>query len=381
MALPHLLAQPGISLSPRAKISLITGSPGSDLYALFGHSAIRVQDPAIRLDILYNYGTFDFNTPNFYIKFAGGRLEYFLSIAYYQSFVDFYARVNRSVYEQELNLSPAQKDAVFIYLQNNYKPENKFYLYNFQYDNCSTRIRDVLDSALNGQVKFNENFPEKRKTYRDLLDPYLYNSWINLGLNLLLGTELDKKANYAGYMFLPEQMMDAFDQAQIQENNLWNPLVKEKRVVHQAMVSRPHDVLITPYLIFGLIFIFLAFVTWQGFKRKIHRKWIDGILFLIIGLVGTFFLTLWLISAHVAVKNNFNILWAFPLNAIFAILLFMGRPRTWIKNYALFQAFLQGSLLLTWPFLPQELHLSLIPLVLILLIRSLYIYFNFAKPS
>src|SRR5690606_22569898 len=147
--MPLLVLGQSVKLSPRAEISIITCGPGEELYSSFGHSAFRVKDPALKLDFAYNYGTFDFNKPNFYIKFAQGKLLYELSVSYFEDFVYNYKIEGRWVKEQVLNLSQDEKNQLFNFLNINAQPENKEYLYDFFFDNCSTKIRDVLEEVLN----------------------------------------------------------------------------------------------------------------------------------------------------------------------------------------------------------------------------------------
>ena len=143
-------------ISKEARISLITISPGNQLYTRFGHSAIRINDPQQELDIVYNYGTFDFDTPGFYTKFLRGKLLYFLSVYSFDRMVRTYEYFNQSVYEQELNLTFEQKIAVYNFLNWNYLPDNRYYLYDFFYDNCSSRIRDVFQDVVKENLDFHE---------------------------------------------------------------------------------------------------------------------------------------------------------------------------------------------------------------------------------
>ena len=165
------------ALSERASISLLTGSPGTELYSTFGHSAIRVHDPSTGMDIVFNYGTFDFNTPNFYLKFAQGKLNYKLSIETFEQFRAGFIYENRSVVEQKFNLTQTQKNLLFALLEQNYLPENRFYKYDFFFDNCATRIRDLMITAFGEDFQY--QYPEEWKnsglTFRNLIDMYLTN--------------------------------------------------------------------------------------------------------------------------------------------------------------------------------------------------------------
>ena len=175
----------GQSFGPNTEVSLITVGPGSDLYSKFGHSAIRLNDPDQNLDIAYNYGTFDFNTPNFYPKFVRGKLDYILSVDPTKPLLRYYFRTGREVIEQKLLLSPSEVQYLADFLAENYKPENRTYQYDFFYDNCATRIRDVLEDT-RPSLQLEEHSSSK-KVYRDLLIEKLQGDpLILLGINLIL---------------------------------------------------------------------------------------------------------------------------------------------------------------------------------------------------
>ena len=140
-------------LSEAAEISVLTFGPGQHLNDAFGHSGFRIKDSITKLDVVFNYGVYDFNTPNFYTKFAQGRLNYKMGVNYSQPLLDFYMNQNRSIEEQTLNLNFQQKSKLYNYLLNNYKPQNREYLYDFFYDNCATKIKDVCNEALENKIQ------------------------------------------------------------------------------------------------------------------------------------------------------------------------------------------------------------------------------------
>lgn len=183
------------TLSPSSRISLLTISPGEELYSTFGHSAIRVWDPALGIDVNYNYGSFDFNAPGFYLKFVRGYLDYMItSHPAYLEF-EYWNRENRKITEQVLNLSLAQRQRVYEFLENNLKPENKNYRYKFFTDNCSTRLRDVLQIAAGDSLVFNQAL-NADSTYRQWIDKYAHEngkSWADFGMDLAIGADSDKK--------------------------------------------------------------------------------------------------------------------------------------------------------------------------------------------
>ncbi len=211
---------PPMMLSQEARITLLTCSPGDELYSVFGHSAIRVQDPAYDLDWVFNYGTFDFSDPNFYTNFVKGKLNYILSVSEYHHFEYSYAMENRWIWEQELNITPYEKQYLFDSLRINRLPENRYYLYDFFFDNCATRIRDIFTEALERDILYDYQGLEQGQTFRELLMPYLAEKpWAKLGINLGLGLPADKRATPWDYMFLPDHMMTVFGDAMLSDKN------------------------------------------------------------------------------------------------------------------------------------------------------------------
>ncbi|MBL4585726.1 MAG: DUF4105 domain-containing protein, partial [Flavobacteriales bacterium] len=206
------VAQNKIQLSDESTVSLITCGPGEELYEAFGHTAIRVHDPVSEFDLVFNYGTFSFNQPNFYWRFVQGDLLYSLGINRYDNFVSSYEYYNRSVREQFLDLTLLQKQAVIDKLMWNSEKENREYLYNYYFDNCSTRPRDIIQEALGGTIKFDSSFlGSDRLTIRQLTHIYAMKQqpWGNLGIDLCLGQRIDQPTTAAEYMFLPEELEKA----------------------------------------------------------------------------------------------------------------------------------------------------------------------------
>ena len=194
-----------VPLSEASEISILTIGPGAELYDKFGHSAFRINDPATGQDVVFNYGVYDFDTPNFYLKFAQGKLLYQLGVSYYESFYNSYVAQNRWIKEQTLNLSQAEKQAVSDFLWNNAKPENKKYKYDFFFDNCATKIRDVTQEVLGNKLEFKDDHITETYTFRELIQQNLKaNSWGSLGIDIALGAVIDRNAKPIEYQFLPD---------------------------------------------------------------------------------------------------------------------------------------------------------------------------------
>jgi len=375
-------ASNAVELSAKAQISLITGAAGKDAYAIFGHSAVRVYDAFSGIDIQYNYGTFDFDTPNFYMKFARGRLLYCLSVEDYPSFLRYYQREGRSVQEQVLDLSKADKQKLFDFLQNNARPQNRDYKYEFFYENCATRVRDVLNKVLGNKLVWKKDTDFKQQTFKQLLTPYLKEAWLNLGVYLILGLRADNNANQTQQMFLPDYLLKEVGKATIIENGASRPLAKPAQMALNMMVSTPPQSIFTPFLLTTLVATALAGLTFWEYKRGIRLRGIDFSLYLLTGLAGCFFVLMWTATDHLATHMNLNMLWAFPLHAVFAFWLLkreVGKHWRWY-----FQAFsiFQLLVLADWFGLPQQLHVAVIPLMLLLALRGFYLYqFQYKKTT
>ncbi|RUT72984.1 Lnb N-terminal periplasmic domain-containing protein [Ancylomarina longa] len=362
----------GRDLSNKAEISILTCSPGDELYSQFGHSAIRVNDPVNQLDLVFNYGTFDFNTPNFYMKFARGKLNYMLSYTSYNRFKKEYIYENRGIIEQKLNLDQKSIQNLFNALAKNYQPENRFYQYDFLFDNCSTRIRDIIEANTSQTIKF-EQSTTTDKTFWNLLDPYMENSrWIFLGIHLALGLPCDSKAAPYQYMFLPDHLMSAFDQAKISNENK-TPLVKSTQTVLKPRLQIHGTKFIErPAVVFSIIAIIGFLLSIYYYNKQGNLFAFDIFLFGATGLLGWVILFLWFLTDHQATGPNLNILWAFPFH--FPMVLFLlKKKKNRLRIYFLCNSILLLITLSLWKFIPQSLPNEILPLVALLLFRSLYI--------
>ena len=357
-------------LSEKAEIRVITCGPfQGELYSAFGHSAFRIHDPELGFDWIYNYGVFDFNQPNFYLNFARGNLNYKLGVQQYIQFRDSYIYYNRSIHEQELNLSLEQKQKLFGFLEWNALPENQYYRYDYFYDNCATKIRDVVQHVFGDSVKFDDAYIQTNYTIRDLTELYLKQQpWGDLGIDVCLGLPMDKKAAPYEYMFLPDYIESAFDHATIVDS-VSRSLVKEKILTYQSQPEATVFSLFHPWIVFGFILAIGVVLTYYDFTRKKLSNWFDTLLFGVVGLVGLLLLLLWIATDHKAAANNFNLLWALPSHLILVVWFWKKKKPSWFQPYLKTIGLLQLVLLLLWFILPQQLNIFLIPLVILLAVR------------
>ena len=367
-----------LQLSDKAEIRVLTCGPYiGELYSAFGHSAIRVYDPERRIDLIFNYGVFDFDQPNFYLNFARGNLYYKLAVQRYEDFRNFYIYYNRFIHEQKLNLTGEQKQKVFDFLQWNALPENQYYSYDYFYDNCATRVRDAFVSALGDEIVYDHDYVEGGRTIRHLTDLYLdpY-PWGDLGIDLCLGIPMDRKATSWMYMFLPDYIEQAFAAAKIYHGDSLAPLVEENVITY---ASKPAEddmlMLFTPVFLFWIFSVIILLITIWQLNMKRRGRWLDFVLFFTTGMLGIFLLLLWFGTNHDAAAWNLNILWAFPVSMPVAFWLIKDEIPNWAGLYFGAYAILLLLLLFFWMLLPQHLHYSLVPVCMILALRAAKIYF------
>ena len=354
------------------RISLLTCTPGKELYSSFGHSALRVADSVNNYDLIFNYGTFDFFDPDFYAKFVKGKLLYFVSIDSLNGFLTEYDYYKRGITEQAFNISCEEKRRLVTALFENAKEENKYYRYDFNYDNCTTRLRDMLEKAAGKQLETKNIVPNPgHTTFRDLIHSYLDNGgqqWSKFGIDLLLGVPIDKKINNREAMFLPDYLMMALDSSALNGK----PVVEEKKVLLDYFDAYKTKNSITPFLVFGVLFLALAVLSFLTRRRwNVYFKIFDFFFFFTVGAIGIVIMFMWFGTDHAMCKNNFNLLWALPTHLPVAFMLF--NKKMWINTYFRFIFFYTIALLLAWFFLPQQFNTAFLFIVGIILIRSFYL--------
>ena len=294
------------------QISILTCAPGEDVYTAWGHTAIRIIDSAKQTDVVYNFGTFDFNTPNFLAEFVKGNLNYFLSADDFQNFIAEYQYYGRSIKEQVLILSDAEKIKWQNALQKNLEGNNRYYLYNFITDNCTTRVKDGFYQFATTQVP-----PSNIKSFRTHVVEAPYQQgipWIGLGIDLLLGAVSDQAPTAMQAGFLPDLF---FDQLAAQPGHI---ATTQNYDFTRTTGSKPTDPI---YYIIGLILVYLFVGKWNARWAVIAAKFLDITLLFIYGLGGLLLVYMSLFSLHTACHNNYNIAWIHPLYWIALVFYFM----------------------------------------------------------
>jgi len=366
-------------ITENTEISIITIGPGNLLNDAFGHNGFRIKNEFS--DVIYDYGRYNFDDPNFYLNFAQGKLKYLMGKASGKNVIAFYRRQNRSIKEQVLNLNTTEKQKLTNYLLNNIKPENKAYLYDFFYDNCATKIRDVTETALNSNIKYENPEVYKTETFRTLIQNNLHwNSWGSFGIDVALGSIIDKEAQPREYMFLPENIFQFFEKATFKNSE--KPIVKESKILYkQNGTFKKGSFLISPIVIMSLIALFILWITYNDYKKKKRSKWLDTVIFAITGTIGVLLLLLWFATDHTGTANNYNILWAFPISLLAILQSIKTIPKRWYIGFLKLLIIMLCLMALHWSIGVQQFAPVLLPIALALLLRYVYLIGFYKKQT
>lgn len=351
-------------------ISLLTCSQGNELYSAFGHSAIRVQDRLNQVDAVFNYGTFDFSQEGFYINFVRGRLLYFLDIDQFESFYNQYKYEGREIRELGLRLTGVEKENILKFLLWNSKRENRFYAYDFFWDNCSTRVRDIFSKELKYKLVWNTAGWDTSITLRNCLKPYVHHlPWVDFGFDLILGLPCEKTAGVMDQTFLPDRLDRLVRNASLQtDSGKLSFIVRDTVLLPSYNIKTSSSPFLSPLSCFTILFIIVSGLTIAERKKKILFPALDYLMLGGSGFLGFFFLLMGL-TEHYSTPWNLNMLWLLPTNLIVLFL-----PKNKIgdllrKNYFKGAFGLNVLILICFPVFPQQLHLAFIPIILTLLLR------------
>jgi len=360
-------------LSDSARVSLVTILPGNKVYSLFGHNALRVFDPEHGIDIAYNYGTFDFGNPIvFSAKFLYGDLNYRLLRQSYERMVAFYpAEEGRPVIEQRLDLDAAQREEIFRFLEWNAQPENAYYRYDFYYDNCATRIRDVLEDVLGTELVTKTTDPGV--SMRQLLDPYLVErAWLHFGMDVGQGLPADAPATSRSELFLPDRLAEWAAAARVVGPDGTRSLVARTDSIgwtpeRAATSPAPNWPALAMTVLLGLV----VWVTVLDVRaRGSGRPWLDVPLFALVGVAGMIIAFLWFVSIHPVTKRNVNLLWALPTDLVLAWACLRSAGGRWIESLLWGTAAAAAIFVLGWPAWAQEVPLATLPVALVVAVRA-----------
>jgi len=356
-------------------VYLLTCSPGTATYSIYGHSALRVVILSSGYDMVYNWGVFDFNTPHFVWKFAGGKLNYMLGVYPYELFLRDYFMERRSVYSQRVNLESKELKHLMYLLEENQRPENIYYRYDFFYDNCSTRIRDIFEKIFAERLIYPDEEKNDMPTFRDRINEYQRNyPWLKAGVDLLLGLPADRKASFRDQMFLPEYLQRNLSASVIKKNSMTVPLLRE---IETIIEFEPPEIRIpfysAPLFVLSLIFIIILFISLL-FRNSDNIKYFDILIFTIFSILSLFLLFFNFITEHSETKMNVNFVWINPFIIFCLICLSFNRMcKIWFRlTFWLVVMYIFGVILFA-----MKIYGIFIPVALILALRcSAYAYFE-----
>ena len=351
------------------RISLLTCEPGSEIYALFGHSAIRYENPAKQEDWVFNYGMFSFKEPNFVMRFVKGETDYQLGVVPFRYFEAEYGMRGSSVYQQELNLTNVEKEKLAGLLFENYFPANRVYRYNYFYDNCTTRARDKIEESIQGKVVYPVS--DRVVSYRDILHEFTAGSeWSEFGIDLCLGSEADEPIDERKQMFAPFYMLAAARGAVIHRTDTMMPFVRKETKIVDAVLEDEPAFPLSPMACALLLLAVTVIIVGRGlYKGRQCLAW-NVVMFLLQGLGGCIIAFLFFFSLHPTVGSNWLLILFNPLPLIYLPWL-IGRGIKQQKDpYHVYNAVVLTSFILLMPFLPQEFNLTVLPLALNLLLLS-----------
>jgi hypothetical protein len=349
-------------------VYLLTCGPGTETYSIYGHSALRVEIASAKSDRIFNWGVFDFNTPNFVWKFAKGRLDYMVIEESKDHFLRTYFYEKRYVHSQIINLTPAETKKLIVLVNENLKPENRKYRYDFFYDDCSTRIRDLLEKSIGDKLLYPPPGNEKLPTFRYMVGKCQAGlPWLNFGIDLIMGSPGDKKAAFRDQMFLPNDLKENLSETVVNRNGKMTPLLKNHVVIldFEPIVLKP-NFLTSPAFVFSLLMIGIFILSSYAKSRKANNL-IDIVVYFIFSVLAIMMIFFNFFTDHHQMKWNLNILWLNPVLIACLISLLMRK-----ESVILFRTIfiISAGFIPVHILLPQSFNIAFFPLVMILVVRS-----------
>ena len=365
----NALARPGRTENSDIEVYLLTCGPGQELYATWGHTALRVKDLNTGTDIVYNWGVFDFSTKHFAWKFARGRLEYMLAYTTYDRFLDEYNYSNREVISQRVNLDRQEINTMLMLIQENLKPENVKYRYDFFYDDCSTRVRDLLENAVGDNLLYPPEDIRNQTTFAKEIERFSNRSpWLDFGIDMLMGREGRKRTTLRDRMFLPDELSKGLSQLVIRRDGLMVPLLANPvTVVESTAVWQKTNVMLTPISVFSFLLIIVLILS-ATLKSKLANNIMDIIIFFLFSVLAVMIFFFNFFTDHIQMRGNMHILWLSPFVITSLIALILDKEFLWSFRTAFVFTIIFTALAII---LPKLINPAFIPLSLILAVRSL----------
>jgi hypothetical protein len=360
----YLLSQASSDVS----VYLLTCGPGTETYSIYGHCALRIAIPERNIDQVYNWGVFDFSTKHFAWKFAKGKLDYMLDDESFERFLSIYFYEQRWVQSQKINLEPEEINILVGLVTENLKPENVKYRYDFLFDNCATRIRDLLEKSLGNKLTYPDEKKKGVPTFREKVGEYERPfPWLKMGIDLLLGTPTDKKVTFRDKMFLPLDMQNGLSEILINRNGKMVPLLQNPVTLidFESPMLKP-SIFTSPMVVFTLILILLT-IFFGITKNRKAIKIADITIFTIFSLLALLMIFFNFFTDHEQLRKNLNIIWLSPF-VLFCLTAIIA-DKDWIIWFRIVfvLSFLSFILYLV---LPSALNNAFLPVLAILMMRS-----------
>ena len=364
------------TVSDSVRVSLLTCAPGSEIYSLFGHTALRYENPTKGEDWVFNYGMFSFDTPNFVMRFVKGETDYQLGVIPFRYFEGEYAMRGSSVYQQELNLTSREKENIIRLLEDNYRPANRTYRYNYFYDNCTTRARDKVEQGIEGKVVYPKGV--KERSFREIVREYTDgHEWSAFGIDLCLGSEADEPIDERKQMFSPFYMLEFARGAMIHRADTIVPFVKAEKLLldfsskDEELFEKDEDVsLPSPWTCAWAWWTITLVLVVLGIRnKKVYWGW-DVLLFGAQGIGGCVIAFLFFFSVHPTVGSNWMLMMLNPLPLFYLPVMVYKAIKGKKDYFHLINAAVLTLFIVLMPFIQQKFNPTVLPLALNLLTCS-----------
>lgn len=371
----QLIAQENDSATPPSiEIYLITCGAGDEAYSAWGHSALRIVDHNVGTDWVYNWGVFDFNTKHFIWKFARGRLNYMLAVNQYSDFIESYKEENRWVASQQLNLRADEIDKLMVLLQRNLQPENRYYLYDFLYDNCATRIRDIIEDAVGTKLLYPpSSLDNESLSFDEKVHEYVrYMPWLKFGIDLALGKEMNKETSFRSRMFLPDDLSYGFTRMEINYGITTKvPLSNSPITIVDATTDKTtssifNSIVFSPISIFALLFVVVLILSLTLKNKKAIRA-MDITIFSIYSLLAVMMIFFNFFTDHIETKGNWDIIWLNPFIIVSLFAIIFNKDFSGCFKIVLLLNLCYSAVVLMFPSMDK----AILPLALIISTRCL----------
>lgn len=353
-------------------VSVLTCTPGADLYAKFGHTALRVQNHTTQNDVVFNYGCFDGSSNDFMWKFLLGQTDYLLEAEPYDFFVARYGHMGNGVTEQTLNLSQEESLQLAYLLLENIRPENQQYRYMWLYDNCTERARDMVERAVNGKIVY-ERAPQE-KTIRQMLNQCLaQDAWTEFGIDMILGAEIDQEVDKRIQMFLPAFYSSEVDEAQIerQDGSKAPLLAATQEILTDTNENQPTPFLLSPLFVFAILLAASVLLFLLEWRKGHYMPWLDVPMHIAQGIAGIIVAFLFFLSEHPAVDSNWLVVVFNPLPLLYAGWIVYCHKKGIYNKLSYINLAVLIIFIATMAVCPQSFNVAMWLIVLSLLVRSL----------